>query len=51
MENRNIVTLVDEEGAEMRFEMLDVIEYETKKCYVRCKWIFYSIIEYHAAYC
>ena len=28
MENRNIVTLVDEEGAEMRFEMLDVIEYE-----------------------
>lgn len=28
MENQNIVTLIDEEGAEMRFEVLDVIEYE-----------------------
>ena len=28
MENQNIVTLIDEEGVEMRFEMLDVIEYE-----------------------
>ena len=28
MENQNIVTLIDEEGAELRFEILDVIEYE-----------------------
>ncbi len=28
MENQNIVTLIDEEGTEMRFEVLDVIEYE-----------------------
>lgn len=28
MENQNIVTLIDEEGVEMRFEVLDVIEYE-----------------------
>ena len=28
MENQNIVTLIDEEGAELRFEVLDVIEYE-----------------------
>ena len=28
MENQNIVTLIDEEGAELRFEVLDVIDYE-----------------------
>jgi len=28
MESQNIVTLIDEEGTEMRFEVLDVIEYE-----------------------
>ena len=28
MENQNIVTLIDEEGTEMRFEVLDIIEYE-----------------------
>lgn len=28
MESQNIVTLIDEEGVEMRFEVLDVIEYE-----------------------
>ena len=28
MENENFVTLVDEEGTEMRFEVLDVITYE-----------------------
>ena len=28
MENQNIVTLVDEEGTEMRFELLDVVNYE-----------------------
>ena len=28
MENQNIVTLIDEEGTEMRFELLDVINYE-----------------------
>lgn len=28
MENQNIVTLIDEEGVEMRFEVLDVIGYE-----------------------
>ena len=28
MESQNIVTLIDEEGVEMRFEVLDVIGYE-----------------------
>lgn len=28
MENQNKVTLIDEEGTEMHFEVLDVIEYE-----------------------